>query len=193
MLQIPHPSKTAAAILLLAFALSACETGHMWSMYSLGFTKRDAYLDNLADARDTLSDIYASLLPVAESDQMLEKAQIKAMHAADESLQLMQKQLATSNRIGKDWLLQWRDRPEKFQSDAFAYDTVNRERKLLMSQADEIIAQLHAQIKRPKRVDRPVLVSHLTAAKAWIDSVNNHVQWLESSDTGYPASTALEQ
>ncbi len=165
---------------------SGCETGHLWSMYSLGFTKRDAYLDNLADARDTMANIARDVAPVAVVEAKLAKEQRKVLNRADEALELFRAQLKTARRIGNSWLTQWQSTPGKFNASGYTAEQVSQDFSVLIRHANEIADQLHQQLRKPKATDVKALMQHIRAANTWVDAVNQHVTWLESGDSGYP-------
>lgn len=181
--------KTTPQALLLSVVLlftSGCETGHLWSMYSLGFTKRDAYIDNISDARDTLANISTMIAPVVATEAKLVKEQRKVLNRADEGLELFRSQMKTANRLGKSWLKQWQQKPAGFKAEGYDAEQVQSEFGVLISQADEIADQLHQQLRKPKAADVKALLLHIQAANSWVDAINQHVTWLETSDSGYP-------
>lgn len=170
----------------LSVLMAGCETTHFLNLYSLGFTKRDAYIDNLSDARDTLSDLAAIISPVASTEATLEKKQRKKLNQADEALDTFRKQLKISYKIGNSWLQRWQTKPQKFKANGYTADQVVAEFDVLQKQALEIADQLHKQLKKPKAADAKALLQHIEAADSWADAVNQHVAWLETSESGYP-------
>ena len=63
---------------------------------------------------------------------------------------------------------------------------VKTSQQLLLKQARDIAEQMHGQMRKPKAVDLAALLVHIEAAQNWLVSVDQHVDWLESSDSGYP-------
>lgn len=171
---------------ILCLLISGCETGHLWSLYSLGFTKRDAYLDNLSDARDTLEGIVERIKPVVTTEAALDKPQRKVINSADEKLKLFSKQIKTTDRIGSGWIKQWTNKPQQFVEQEFTLQEAETSQRMLLTQARKIAKQFHLQLKKPKAVDLDALLVHMQAATIWVDAVNKHIAWIESSESGYP-------
>lgn len=178
------------SVLFFSLLLAACETGHLWSLYSLGFTKRDAYLDNLADARDTLAEVVQQLQPLSSED-MLNKPQRKTVHSADDLLKRFNKQVNTTERIGSSWIKAWQRAPSKYIEQGISVQQAAVAQSELLATAQSLSSELHRQIKKPKTVDLPRLAHQLTVASAWLLAVEEHLEWIEASASGYPADNQL--
>ncbi|WP_317932156.1 hypothetical protein [Halioxenophilus sp. WMMB6] len=161
--------------------LAGCETGHLLSLYSLGFQKRDVYLDNLADARDAMRYCVARLAPAVAADSEVKKA----IKRCDESTAEFASKLKTSNRVAKDWLGDWHKHPEEFQSGKASVVEVETEQRLLLQQGRQLAESLN---DGRKNLDRGVAIAPgwLAEAEAWLAAANQHIIWLESSNSGYP-------
>ena len=176
---------------VFSILLAGCETGHLWSLYSLGFTERDAYIDSLGDARDTLRELQqeVELLSAAELDPDTNKS--RELRKQSFHLKSFRRQLKTSRNASGDWLRHWRSAPNKYHTQSYDVNQAVVRIATIESQAQVVIKDFKSLTKLAKTGFFPATEPWLQQAQAWLEHVNQHLDWLESDESGYPIDKPL--
>ncbi len=178
-------------LLGLACGLSGCETGHLWSLYSLGFTERDAYIDNLGDARDSLGRVVEELEHLASSAQATDTRKSNQLRDLTAQIKTFRRQLSTSQNAAGDWLRHWQSRPDKYHSNGYTAEQVQTQLASIDASAKTLVTDFKDLARLAKTGFLPTTAQWREDAQQWLATVNEHLFWLESDDSGYPKNKPL--
>lgn len=176
--------------LLLVLVLGGCETGHLWSLYSLGYSKRDAYVNSLSDARDALQACMQHLSALSDDNQAPAqdghaRAQLpqneQNLQQAKAALDSFNHHLRYSNRIANDWLPNWQRHPQKFHQ-GLAPTEVARSQSSINKQGNLLASRLAVILDHLERENAALGVAE---ADAWQSQAEQFLQTLAATDAGY--------
>lgn len=183
--------RSIVSVLVLALSLVGCESGHLWSLYSLGFTERDAYIDTLGDARDSLRNLVEDVEQISVSQQLGDGEKARQLRNMRSEVKNFKRELSTSRNAAGDWFRHWSSRPEKYLSNHYSREQAEEKSADIQAQAKLLIQEYKALASLAKTGFYPTTADWQQQARSWLQAANDFLSWLETDDSGYPKDMPL--